>query len=283
MNYYHVDVFSSQPLSGNGLTVVFLPQETDPQTLLHIAQEFKQFETVFIYPERDGVFPIRIFTVQEELPFAGHPVLGTAALLHELTAPDSPERKITLQIKSTGRSLSLQSLKRGAYMTVEMNQGKASVVNPEPIQNVRELCEFLRLTPQDIDDSYPMRVVSTGLAYLLIPIKQNLAYARIRKDGFEAYLAERKAKFAYFFQTDTLECRTWDNSGSYEDVATGSAAGSLVAYLVNVGAYPAETDITLSQGRFCGRPSTITGRVTRNGDVVIRGDVSFFASGTLLN
>ena len=74
MIYYHVDVFSEKPLFGNGLTVVLMEVEYEDDVLLKIAQELKQFETVFVYPKKSDYYPIRVFTVQEELPFAGHPI-----------------------------------------------------------------------------------------------------------------------------------------------------------------------------------------------------------------
>ena len=84
MHYEHVDVFSSKPLKGNGLTAVFPEQPLADELLLSIAQEFKQYETIYIFPQDEqGTFPCRVFTMEEELPFAGHPLLGAAAVIHK--------------------------------------------------------------------------------------------------------------------------------------------------------------------------------------------------------
>jgi predicted PhzF superfamily epimerase YddE/YHI9 len=88
-------------------------------------------------------------------------------------------------------------------------------------------------------------------------------------------------KFVYLFHPETLECRTWDNRGKVEDAATGSAAGPLCAYLVKNGFRQAGEVIRLHQGRYVNRPSIIEGWVSPNGEVSIRGDVSFFAMGEI--
>ncbi len=83
MIYYHVDVFSSEILSGNGLTVIFHEEDMSMQYMQAIAQEFKQFETIFLRQTGEKRFRARIFTVEEELDFAGHPILGAMAVIHE--------------------------------------------------------------------------------------------------------------------------------------------------------------------------------------------------------
>jgi predicted PhzF superfamily epimerase YddE/YHI9 len=120
--------------------------------------------------------------------------------------------------------------------------------------------------------------VSTGLPYLLVPLASGLERAHVASADLESYLSRFGAKFAYLFDTSTLECRTWDNSGRVEDVATGSAAGPLCAWLVKMGLRKSDETITLSQGRFTGRPSTITGRVCASG-IYVSGDVAIFAEG----
>jgi len=97
-------------------------------------------------------------------------------------------------------------------------------------------------------------------------------------------LSKLEAKFVYVFDPKTLECRTWDNRGMVEDIATGSAAGPLCAYLVKNGYKKVNEIINIHQGKFVNRPSIIQGWVSQastSQDVFIRGNVAFFASGEI--
>ncbi len=276
MDYYHVDVFSSVPMSGNGLTVVFPQEPLDGETLLKIAQELKQFETAFVFPQsQTGAYPVQIFTTQEELPFAGHPVLGTAAVIHRVSRPSETEAQIRIDL--SGRILTVASLDSGNKYTVTMNQGKPVFSGAVSVEHYPAVAEALGLSTDDLDARFPIEVVSTGLPYLLVPVR-DIGNARIQRRDFEDFLGSMGAKFVYLFDPETLECRTWDNTGATEDVATGSAAGPLCAYLVRQGMKKEGEVISLRQGKYLGRPSVIEGW-TRDGEVRIRGDVAFFASG----
>ena len=102
-----------------------------------------------------------------------------------------------------------------------------------------------------------MQVVSTGLPYLIVPVSSGLDRARIAVGDFEERLANVGAKFVYVFDPDRREGRSWDNAGTVEDVATGSAAGPAAAFLIAHGLAGAAEKIVISQGRFLGRPSVI--------------------------
>ena len=182
MKYYHVDVFSPKPLSGNGVTVVFPDKDLDVQTLGYIAKEFKQFETVFIYAKNNDSFPIRIFTIEEELEFAGHPVLGTGAIIHKVFYPDDKIKEIFIKIKD--RMIVVQSEKLESTFSVIMNQGVPIYLNTIPVSNYAEIMESLNLTLNDIDNNFPLEVISTGLPYLLIPLKKNIEKSRINHSNF---------------------------------------------------------------------------------------------------
>ena len=281
MRYYHVDVFSNVPLGGNGLTVVFPDEGDDGRGFLEIAREFKQFETSFIFPSSDGAFQVRIFTVDEELPFAGHPLLGSAAVIHRVHFPDAARARVVVSLGD--RKVSLESVSRGsAGYSVTMNQGKPEFIGELKRSAASEIAESLGVASGDIDPAYPLEVVSTGLPYLLVPLRSGLDRAHIARHDFETFLSTFNAKFAYIFDTRSLECRTWDNAGRAEDSATGSAAGPLAAYLVKNGKARAGETIALSQGRFVGRPARIECRVD-GGSVFVQGDVAFFAEGEILS
>jgi len=278
MKYYHVDVFSSKPMSGNGLAVVFPDREIDSETLLNITGEFRQFETVFIYPGEDGCFPLRIFTVDEELEFAGHPVLGAAAVLHKAFYSEFRNQNVSVKIKE--RNLSVVSEGKDGLFSVTMNQGYPDYLNTVDEKYYHQIAESLNLSVSDIDHAFPLEVVSTGLPYLLVPLKSGIEKCGIKVSDFEKQLKQFSAKFVYVFDTGSLECRTWDNSGIFEDVATGSAAGPLCAWLIKHGVKKANEKIYLSQGRFLNRPSVIE-CWSDSGEVFIKGDVSFFGEGEL--
>ncbi len=193
MNYYHVDVFSSKPLSGNGLTVVSIDKEIDNETLKNITREFKQFETVFLYAEENGQYPIRIFTVEEELEFAGHPVLGTGAVIHKTFYPDVKTKKISINIK--GREIIIETEKTGDIYSVTMNQGIPDYINTIKVNDYPEIVKSLNLALSDIDANYHIEVISTGLPYLLVPLSQNIGKCKIIGSNFEQLLNKFNAKF----------------------------------------------------------------------------------------
>ena len=161
-----------------------------------------------------------------------------------------------------------------------MNQGSPEFIAQVDQSHAAEIAGALGLSVGDIDDRFPLEVVSTGLSYLLVPLKSGLDRARISRPDFESFLSAFGAKFAYVFDAEKLECRTWDNAGRVEDVATGSAAGPLCAYLVKNGYRKEGERIMLSQGTYVGRPSRIEG-VVKDGSVFISGDVALFAEGEI--
>jgi PhzF family phenazine biosynthesis protein len=284
MNYYHVDVFSQKPLSGNGLTVIFPDEKLSDEKMLEVTREFKQFESIFIFPPNtDGSFSAKIFTVDEELMFAGHPILGAGAVIHQRFFSDHQNMKIMLKVGK--RQIEIQSEKKDDFYEVTMNQGEAAFLHEVEKIHHDEIAKALNLTTNDIDDHYLIETVSSGLPYLLVPLKSNISNSKITRDNFEDFLSAFKAKFVYVFDTTTLECRTWDNIAHTEDVATGSAAGPLCAYLVKHNIKTHNEIIDLHQGRFVNRPSIITGWVSKNENsenVFITGKVSFFACGEML-
>ncbi len=283
MDYFHVDVFSSAPMKGNGLTVVFPKQPVSDAEMLQITREFKQFETIFIGGiDESGAFPVRIFTVDEELQFAGHPILGAAAVVHNRFY--AAQKEIEIHFNLSGRRVKIESVCTDFGYQVVMNQGAPTFIARVDKAYYQAIAQALSLSPDMIDTALPVEVVSTGLPYLLVPLVNGLCDAKIAIKDFEGFLAGFGAKFVYVFDAQTLECRTWDNLGLTEDVATGSAAGPLCAYLVKNGLKNAGEIIRLKQGRYTGRPSILEGWVSGSdgtAEVFIRGDVSFFASGSI--
>ena len=280
--FWLVDVFAREPLSGNGLSVFLLDDELPTLAMQRITQEMRQFETIFL--ARIGGtsrFHARIFTMEEELPFAGHPVIGAAALLHAELYPT--DESAHFEFVMPGRSIHATSRRESTSYFAEMDQGVATVRPPIPAAKNETFLKALNLSISDLAVGLPLQVVSTGLPYLIVPIESNLEGARIVISDFEALLATIGAKFVYVFDVGRREGRTWDNDGRVEDIATGSAAGPAAAYLVTHKLAATGESLVLAQGRFLNRPSelhaTVRGDATLS--VGVRGQVCFVGKGAL--
>jgi PhzF family phenazine biosynthesis protein len=265
LTYHHVDVFADRPYTGNSLAVFVDPPPLDARQMLAITQEMRHFETVFVWDARR----IRVFDLFEELPFAGHPVLGAAAVLYELYGKAEwafELRAGTVRVTTSGR-------------TAVMDQGRARFVRDAvPAEGI---ADALGLAPDDLDGTLPIQVISTGLPYLIVPVAGGaLARARISRPDFDLFLRQRGAQFAYLLDAERLEGRHWNNDGVMEDVATASAAGCVGAFLLRNGRVAAGQEISLAQGRFVGRPSRIL--VTpHEAHVFVGGTVAMVGAGTL--
>jgi trans-2,3-dihydro-3-hydroxyanthranilate isomerase len=280
MRFSHVDVFADRPLTGNGLVVFFDTEDLSAADMQALTREMRQFESIFLTRKHEA----RIFSAVRELDFAGHPILGAAAALHDADA-GAPDRA-TWTIRLGGRDVAVATARRssGGY-TARMDQGTpafgAALTRPE----AEAVLAALNLPPDAAAGDLRPQVVSTGLRYLIVPVRSGLEDARIVAPDFAGLIAQHGAQFAYVLDPGTREARHWENDGSVEDVATGSAAGPAGAYRVRHGrARPGET-IVVGQGRFLGRPSaihvTVRGRPDAIERVEVAGPVAMVASGRL--
>ncbi|MFI6323514.1 PhzF family phenazine biosynthesis protein [Nonomuraea sp. NPDC050556] len=264
IEYHHVDVFADRPYTGNSLAVFVDPPPLSSTQMLTITQELRHFETIFVTETS-----VRVFDLVEELDFAGHPLLGAAAVLGRpsvtFTLRDGREVEVTVD--------GSQAL---------LDQGRPSFIPSSPI--VSEVAEAMGLHASDLLEP---EVISTGLRYLVIPVRGGdaLARAQITHPDLTSFLAGLGAQFAYLLDISAVEGRHWNNDGVLEDVATGSAAGCAAAYLLRHGHIAAGEKVSLSQGRFTGRPSTITITAYGTSDSVTRvtvgGNVAKVGTGTL--
>jgi PhzF family phenazine biosynthesis protein len=279
MDFRHVDVFTERPYAGNGLVVMFGGVERSADALLAVTAEMRQFESIFVDVEPDSrAVTARIFTVEEELPFAGHPVIGAAAASHERFAGGEEERFWTFRIAS--RDVAVTSRRTAAYFEAEMNQGPPTDPTTVPDPVAANLLSALSLDAAHLRD-LPTQVISTGLPYVILPVTADgLGAAHICVNDLETRLEGVGAKFIYAFDPDAREGRTWDNLGAVEDVATGSAAGPAAAYLFEHGLADSGGEVVLRQGRFAGRPSSMSVRL-RGGEIWVGGPVAPVARGTL--
>lgn len=281
-NFVHCDVFATHPYSGNSLAVFLDSNGLDGDQMLTITQELRHFEAIFLQ-EIEGCIHARVFDLNDELPFAGHPIIGAACTLHKLNGGETTrEWQISPQ---GGRKVSVTTIYQANRYVGTLDQGR-----PEMIAKVAETLKPVIANAFNLDISnianLPLEVISTGLKYLVVPVIGGLANARITLPDLEEKLTTIGAEFAYLFDVDAFEGRHWNNDGIMEDVATGSAAGVIGAYALKHGLVdPAQTFI-LKQGHFMGRPSEILvtafgvpDDVTR---ITVAGEVAFVGSGEVI-
>jgi trans-2,3-dihydro-3-hydroxyanthranilate isomerase len=272
-------VFTSQPYSGNGLAVVHDADDLDEAAMLAFARETRLSETTFVQePTADKAdYRNRIFDVFDELPFAGHPSLGTAAAVARRRGDSQAS-----YLQQTAAGLQPIDVKLdGDLARVSMLQQPA--VLGEPI-DVTRAAYALSLTPEQISDELPVCAGSTGLNHLLVPLRDTVALAAARPSA-QAHrdLVTATGTFviyAFVADGDRVDARGFHEhiGGIGEDPATGSAAGPLAAYIKQ---HLGHDRITIAQGEQMGRPSRIDAEVTEDG-VTIAGDVVVIMDGELV-
>ncbi|HEV8693731.1 MAG TPA: PhzF family phenazine biosynthesis protein [Lysobacter sp.] len=277
---FHVDVFATRSLTGNGLTVFLHTDGWSSSFMQQITQEMRQFESIFLSEISATGATARVFTVEEELPFAGHPVLGAAAVLHRTQHPESPSRAWNLKLPSGETAVS--TISSGNAYLAEMDQGEPIVNATAVTSQLQPILERLGLHATDLAHGLPAQVISTGLPYLILPVRtESLSRAAINGPDLETLLAAHGAKFILVFDVAGREVRTWDNLGRVEDVATGSAAGPAAAYLFTHRLADPNVPLELAQGRFAGRPSKIKVRRDTRDRLLVSGEVWPVAHGSL--
>ena len=279
-----VDVFAETPLAGNGLAIFLLERELPASLMLRIAQEMRQYETIFLRPGSDARrFTARIFTIEEELAFAGHPVIGAAAWLHASRFAQCPA--VDLRLELAGREVAVACRQTEGRWTASMDQGTAQFQGPLGDEKRSQIATALALEPADLHPALPLQVVSTGLPYLIVPLRGGLERARIVATDFGAQLARVGASFAYILDVQVREGRSWDNAGRVEDIATGSAVGPAAAYLVAHAQARFGEAMVFAQGRFVGRPSRLDAFIEAGAEgalaVRVSGQVCLVGQGAL--
>jgi trans-2,3-dihydro-3-hydroxyanthranilate isomerase len=281
MNYVHVDVFSVSPYSGNSLAVFPESQGLTTAQMLRITQELRHFEAIFLKPTAGpSTVRARVFDLNEELPFAGHPLIGAAAVLHTRCGHDGPQTwRVELPQKAV--SVVTQRTERGYYGLLD--QGPPEFL--ATVERRKLFATAFGLSPPDLNRELPLEVISTGLRYLIIPvIGDALRRARIRNDITEL-LQSVNAQFAVLYDEDQIEARHWNNDGVVEDVATGSAAGTIGAYRLKHRRTQGGAAFVLKQGQYAGRPSGLRVQPEGTHDAVrtvkVGGDVALVGHGTL--
>lgn len=281
LGFVHTDVFAARAYGGNSLPVFLDSRGLTAAQMLTITQELRHFEAIFLEPTSEpNRHRARIFDLFEELPFAGHPIIGAAAALHEAMG-DSDDQLWYFALAE--KSVSVTTRQSGAGYFGLLDQGSAKFLGQ--IDARCEVASAFNLTTEDLDDRLPLAVVSTGLRYLIVPVRSPaLASARIG-DDISALIQGFGAQFAVLLDEADLEVRHWNNDGITEDIATGSAAGTIGAYRLRYCDVQSGLAFILNQGRFVGRPSEIVvepyGTVANVTSVKVGGEVIIVGRGLL--
>lgn len=305
LEYFVLDVFTDTPLSGNPLAVVLNPGTLTTELMQAIARETNLSETTFIerreaHLEQSEGVRVRIFTTQEELPFAGHPTLGTASLLRAIAPECIIANTVTLALNIGSISVRFDAQPADAPqwpVRGEMTQ-KDPVFGEE--LDPREVAAITGLAVEDFDTERPIQIVSTGTAFAIVPLRSStsLTKLRVREEEAASYLRSRGARWFYVLgpmgQSDPgassetkWRARMQFNGG--EDPATGSAAGCAISHLVKHGAVAPGITVHLLQGIEMQRPSdiflratlSVTTQQTRVTDIRVGGSTILVAKGQL--
>lgn len=284
IKFYQADVFTAQPFGGNPVAVIPDAEGLNDDQLQQIAREMNLSETVFVFPPTDkaAVVRLRIFTPTQEIPFAGHPVLGTFFILADLgiiPVKDSVTR--VMQECNIGLFPVELHAEAGQVERVVMTQPKPEFLGPvEETEDLYKVAGALGLSKHVIADTkWPVEVVSTGLPVMIVPVRTLTAVRSIRPDASAIMDLCRRfgANGIMVFTTVTVEpsatvhTRMFAPSiGILEDPATGSASGALGAYLVQNGVVDVmpTTEIIAEQGYEIDRPSCVFIQVDSDDDII---------------
>jgi trans-2,3-dihydro-3-hydroxyanthranilate isomerase len=301
LKFYQADVFTGQPFGGNPVAVFPDAHGLSDHQLQQIAREMNLSETVFVLPPTDqaAVVRLRIFTPTQEIPFAGHPVLGTFYVLAQIGLIAATEG-ITRVMQECNIGLFPVELHTsdGQVESVVMTQPKPEFLGPvDAMEDVYKIAGALGLPKHTITDmKWPIEVVSTGLPVLIVPVRTLTAVRSIRPDA--SAIVDICSRFGANgimpFTTVTVEpsatihARMFAPSiGILEDPATGSASGALGAYLVQNGVVDVAPtiEIIVEQGYEIERPSQILVRVESDDDIIqtvkVGGQCVMVVEGTL--
>jgi trans-2,3-dihydro-3-hydroxyanthranilate isomerase len=268
--FYTLDVFTTMRFQGNPLAVITDGDGLSADQMQAIAREMNLSETVFVQKPTDdrALARLRIFTTKQELKLAGHPVIGTWFLLAELGVVPAQEGGVHISQQTGAGILPVEiRFKDARPQRVTMTQKEASF-KASSIDK-KKLAAALGLSPKDLDPKLEPEFVSTGIYNLMVPLKNRAALGKIQMNMVDlAKLFGKQAALAYCFavgSNHSVWARGMMPWELYEDAATGSAAGSLGAYLVKHGKFEAGHTLQITQGVEMGRPSLIEVEVTQAG------------------
>jgi trans-2,3-dihydro-3-hydroxyanthranilate isomerase len=301
LKFYQADVFTAQPFGGNPVAVFPEAEGLTDDQLQQIAREMNLSETVFVFPPSDpaAVVRLRIFTPTQEIPFAGHPVVGTMHVLAQLGMIATPEPITRVVQECNIGCFPVDLLTRdGKVMRVVMTQPAPQFLERiDDTEDLYKVAAALGIPKHTITDTkHSLEVVSTGLPVLIVPVRTLTAVRSISPDP--SAIVDLCGRFGangiMAFTTVTVEpfsnvhARMFAPAiGIPEDPATGSASGALGAYLVQnkIVSFGPLTEIVIEQGYEVDRPSRILVQVESNADAIetvkVGGQCVMVVEGTL--
>jgi len=263
--FHIVDVFAESRYAGNTLAVVRDAADLDGARMQAIAREFGFSETTFVISDpRDALgagVRVRIFTPTFELPFAGHPTLGTAWVVRERLLPERP-RAVTLALGVGPVGVAFEPSPEGGelvWLTAPPVTLGAEIA-PE------EIAEVLGLAPSELDPVLPAQRAAAGPKFAIVPLRRREALGRIRfdLDAYRAFARVEASTGVYVFAREAedpvnhMRARMFfDAAGMREDPATGSATACLGAYLLAHRSHGSDFTLRIEQGVEMGRPSLL--------------------------
>ena len=276
--FIQLDVFTQTPLAGNPLAVFPDARGLNDQEMQALGREMNLSETTFIFPrdiatEAKAGKKVRIFTVEQELPFAGHPTLGTALYLYASDVNQKKPAEISLDLKAG---------KIPVRFTAESENAGRDRVDGEVFGEMRqrdpefgsalsrdEVARVIGIAVDEIPSEWPIQPVSTGLTFTIVPFRNRQTLSDLKFSYTQAadFLKSSSANFFYFLCPERREGRLEARARMFfyggEDPATGSAAGCAASWMVQHGVAKSDEQVVIRQGIECRRPSEMHVRATR--------------------
>lgn len=289
LTFYIVDVFAVEKYTGNQLAIFTDASTLSEEQMQQLAKEMNYSETTFItsIDLQDGGYDVRIFTPNKELPFAGHPTLGTAYIIQQ-TIINQPVETVNLNLK-------VGQIPVTWHNTDDLGEVLWMRQKPPTFHQVFEvsaLAPVLSLNMDEIDSRFPIQEVSTGIPFIIVPLKthESLKRIRVNREKYFELVENTESKEILVFCPETyasendLSVRVFaEYLGIPEDPATGSANGCLAGYLVEHSYFGEKpVDVRVEQGYEIGRPSLLLLLAQRNKDgieVLVGGKVVMVAKG----
>ncbi len=292
LTFYILDVFAEEKYAGNQLAVVRNAKQLSDSQMQKIAKEMNYSETTFILSEqeRDNGYDVRIFTLEQELPFAGHPTLGTAFVIQQEIVGEPVEVvNLNLKVGQIPVTFNYDGQQLGILWMKQIEPIFGATLEPQPI------AEVLGIDESDIDEKFPIQEVSTGIFFVIVPLRtlDAVKRAKVVRDKYFGMIEGLQAKAIFIFCPETykkendINARMFcDYYGIAEDPATGSANGCLAWYLVKYHYFgDSKIDVRVEQGYEIGRPSLLYLKAEdKDGkiDVSVGGKVVMVAKGELI-